>query len=480
MTHQKRMALQTESEKSTTALKDAVSMKQTINLLQGQLEQKADDLTNAIREREDLRKKLETATDHFQKAQQQLRERDTVIKVKDEAASKLREQQKHLESFRFVLFHKVRALEEERDPLEDQVNSLRDNVKDMYNEFVKEFRQKQKLEHRLNDKAARAHALQNENLDLRSKNVMVKKDLHRLFNDLQEVLSTVGYEKLVKAVQDLIEKYTPKIAGKERLKKKDEEEEESHQNAPGAEGLGVAEEMVRQRDLLLKKSRAIAESNVHVNTERAHDFRRMTSENSQLISEMNQLRAEKKSFSRRVKELETRLMQAERQGQLGQLNRASSAPDFNSDQGGSHRSGNQMGEAARRTVSGGAANTPYLRRKEVDESEIYKRSRQQGLNMLPPVQDAQGDRAPHPKGKRRGSQNSIQEQRFRDVIGNVDAGDRSMEQQGFHTSKLREQVGGGGGTAANTRALPLVREEGGAGAYSEDDGSFAETRIQQP
>merc|ERR1711904_494216 len=97
----------------------------------------------------------------------------------------------------------------------------------------------------------------------------------------------------------------------------------------GGEGLGVAEEMGRQRDLLLKKSRAIAEANVHVNTERAHDFTRMTSENSQLIGEMNQLRAEKKSFSRRVKELETRLMQAERQGLLG---RSASAPDFDPDQ----------------------------------------------------------------------------------------------------------------------------------------------------
>lgn len=475
MTHQKRMALQTESEKSTTALKDAVSMKQTINLLQGQLEQKADDLTNAIREREDLRKKLETATDHFQKAQQQLRERDTVIKVKDEAASKLREQQKHLESFRFVLFHKVRALEEERDPLEDQVNSLRDNVKDMYNEFVKEFRQKQKLEHRLNDKAARAHALQNENLDLRSKNVMVKKDLHRLFNDLQEVLSTVGYEKLVKAVQDLIAKYTPKIEGKEKIRK-DQDEEEKNTMLSGSEGLGVAEEMVRQRDLLLKKSRAIAEANVHVNTERAHDFRRMTSENSQLISEMNQLRAEKKSFSRRVKELETRLMQAERQGLL---NRASSAPDLDPEKRGSQRGGN-MAEAARRTVPGGAANTPYLRRKEVDESEVYRRNRQQGLNMLPPVAAREGDSQLRKKPQRRGSQNSIQEQRFRDVIGNVDADDRSMEQQGFHTSKLREQVGAGGGSGGNARPLPLVREESGAGAFSEDDGSFAETRIQQP
>lgn len=92
--------------------------------------------------------------------------------------------------------------------------------------------------------------------------------------------------------------------------------------------------------------------------------------------------------------------------------------------------------------------------------------------MLPPVAD--GSQQLRSKGpQRRWSQTTIQEQRFRDVIGSVDAGDRSMEQQGFHTSKLREQAGG-----ANGRPLPLVREDG-VGTLSEDDGSFAETRIQQ-
>lgn len=374
-----------------------------------------------------------------------------------------------------MLFHKVRALEEERDPLEDQVNSLRDNVKDMYGEFVKEFREKQKLEHRLNDKSSMAHALQNENLSLRSENVMVKKDLHRLFNDIQLALGTIGYEKLVKAVQDLITKYTPKIDGKEKGSRKDQDDDEKKPRLGGGEGVGVAEDMIRQRDLLLKKSRAIAEANVHVNTERAMDFRRMTSENSQLISEMNNLRAEKKSFSRKVKELETRLMRAEREGKL---NRSSSAPEFDPDKRGSQRGGNNMSQ----TGPVGAANTPYLRRKEVDESEVYRRTKQQGMNMLPPVVDggSEGGRSQGRKLKapqRRGSQGTIQEQRFRDVIGNVDADDRSMEQQGFHTSKLREQVGGA--TAGTTRPLPLVQEEAGAGAFSEDDGSFAESRIQQ-
>jgi len=255
--------------------------------------------------------------------------------------------------------------------------------------------------------------------------------------------------------------YEPKIEGKERAKDQDE-----GKPGGGADGLGVAEEMVCQRDLLLKKSRAIAEANVHVNSERANDFTRMTSENSQLIAEMNQLRAEKKSFSRRVKELETRLMRAERQGLVA---RSSSAPDFDSEQRSAKQGGGNMSEA-RRTAPGGAANTPYLRRKEVDESEVYKRQRQKGINMLPPVSEAgaEGSQVKSLAGKhkgpgpqRRGS-GTIEEKRFRQVIGDVDAGDRSMEQQGFHTSKLRDQV------------------ETKGGGQSEDDESFAgATRIQQ-
>merc|ERR1719326_1109285 len=150
----KRVALQVESEKSTTALKDGVSLRQNINMLQKQLTAKDDELAAAREQAADLQGKLEASQEMFAKVEIKLKERERGLKVKDEALAKLREQMKHLESFRFVLFHKVRALEEERDPLEDQVNSLKTSVRDMYNEFVKEFRQKQKLEHRLNVKAA--------------------------------------------------------------------------------------------------------------------------------------------------------------------------------------------------------------------------------------------------------------------------------------------------------------------------------------
>eukprot|EP00438_Fugacium_kawagutii_P007195 Skav206549 [mRNA] locus=scaffold547:11469:23646:- [translate_table: standard] len=129
-----RKALQDESEKSTTALKDGVSMKQTIGMLQNQVKAKDAELAEGAEREEVLKKKLQASQEMVEKVRAQLKERERSLKVKDESLNKLREQMKHLESFRFVLFHKVRALEEERDPLEVQVNSLKTSVREMYTE----------------------------------------------------------------------------------------------------------------------------------------------------------------------------------------------------------------------------------------------------------------------------------------------------------------------------------------------------------
>ncbi|CAL1163337.1 unnamed protein product [Cladocopium goreaui] len=160
-----RKALQDESEKSATALKDGVSMKQTIGMLQNQVKAKEAELVEAAEREEALKKKLQASQEMVEKVRAQLKERERSLKVKDESLNKLREQMKHLESFRFVLFHKVRALEEERDPLEVQVNSLKTSVREMYTEFVREFRQKQKLDHALSDKSMLSSSLQQENVE---------------------------------------------------------------------------------------------------------------------------------------------------------------------------------------------------------------------------------------------------------------------------------------------------------------------------
>jgi len=77
----KRVALQVESEKSTTALKDGVSMRQTISMLHRQLKSKDDELIKARDHSEDLQKKLDASREMFQKVEINLKERERGLKV---------------------------------------------------------------------------------------------------------------------------------------------------------------------------------------------------------------------------------------------------------------------------------------------------------------------------------------------------------------------------------------------------------------
>merc|ERR1719277_1331898 len=160
----KRAVLQVESEKSRTAFKDAVSMKQTISMLQGHIVETKAKFDESEKQRNDLQKQLEASREMFANVQEQLKEEKRALKVKNENLAKLREEMKHLESFRFVLFHKIKQMEEERDPLAEQVFSLKSNVRDMYSEFIGEFRKKQQIHKRLADKSLLADSLQQQNI----------------------------------------------------------------------------------------------------------------------------------------------------------------------------------------------------------------------------------------------------------------------------------------------------------------------------
>merc|ERR1719356_1850372 len=141
---------------------------------------------------------------------EQLRERERGLKLKDETLFRLREQTKHLESFRFVLFHKVRSLEEERDPLEEQVDNLKSNVREMYSEFVRELKRQQKIKRELDEKGNLYSGLQKEVADVRAKLQKLQKATHRLFQDLDVVLhpDTQGkFDRMPQRLSDVLEKH---------------------------------------------------------------------------------------------------------------------------------------------------------------------------------------------------------------------------------------------------------------------------------
>ena len=61
-----------------------------------------------------------------------------------------------------MLFHKVQCLEKERDPLEEQVQTLKGSVEGMYSELVNGLRDRQNLEAKVDDKTHREQFLRRE------------------------------------------------------------------------------------------------------------------------------------------------------------------------------------------------------------------------------------------------------------------------------------------------------------------------------
>jgi len=446
----KRLALQTESEKFTVALKDGKDRQEAIHMLHRQLKMKDDEITKVKNELEEMQKRLEASQEMFAKLQVQLRERESGLKVKDKTLAKQREQIKHLESFRFVLCHKVRALEEERDPLEEQLKDLETSVQEMYSEFVREFRKKQKVDQKLECKESLATYLQKENVELRASLVQLKKDARRMIEEVETVLhaeSTAEFEKMPKKLKEVVQKH---MKLKAWAPPSDEDCSDEKTTEDIAKEASLVNELKLQRDLLFRKNQIATGQALQSKRECTTDFRRLTAENASLIVEMNTLRSENKSFQRSCKELEASVLAFREQkggrgggsspsgGSVG-LGRNASAPDFlGSDGGGGASVGAAAG--ARRPGGGPTSDTPYMRRKVVDQQELYRRQQQKQRNQLPPVSERSSTRSAVSIVAPARQKPSLEEKRFAQTLDSVDAGRRQMERQGFDMNRLTSQA----------------------------------------
>jgi len=390
------------------------------------------ELEMAFKEQDDLRKKLQASQEMAKKVLEQLKERERSLKVKDENLCKLREQMKHLESFRFVLFHKVRALEEERDPLEVQVKALKTSVREMYSEFVREFKQKQKLDHMLGDKSSLSSALQAENVMMREQLIQLKKDGRKLLQDVEGVLhaeTTKEYNQMPKKLHEVVSKHQKMLAWNPPSV---ENEAEGRSEADIKNGAALMEEMALQRDLLFRKKELASTTAEQAKRICQTDIRKLTSENAQLITEMNTLRAENRSYLRSCKELEAKIMaMGVQKGAVDPttsgMSHSSSAPDVGS-----------AGSQTRVPPNGRPlpnSETPYVRRKIVDQQEQYRRAQLRKSNQLPPVtQQSSSPMMRQPK------EPSSEEIRFQNSMESLQAKREHMENQGFAMSRLTEEA----------------------------------------
>ena len=107
---------------------------------------KAEEESKAFKEeKEKLEIEALKKNEELIKIQEQLGEREEIIRNKEKAINELKLSNQHLENFRFVLDHKICSLKDEKSPMELQIKNLEDQISKMFNELEEESLNKKKL-----------------------------------------------------------------------------------------------------------------------------------------------------------------------------------------------------------------------------------------------------------------------------------------------------------------------------------------------
>merc|ERR1719506_3191934 len=298
-----RRKLQQSSEKSAEAYTAVEKHKAEVQTLQQTLKRVEADLVTLRKNRDETRKKLEESQQMCKKVEEQLNERSSVVSLRDEHVAKLRENESHLEGFRFLLYHKVKSLESERDPLAERVEDLRTTVKDMYQEFVQVYREKTALGQEVTSTGAKVNSLLCEQKDLRSTRGDSERYGQFLFSDLTDVMDSFEEATVKRRLREILKKYDPSKQTKEK-------------NEKNAARLPlITEEAINQRNILLRTGRSTSAATNHIRKEHAKDLQRMQADHGALVGEANNVKIERASYERRTKHMEAQV--AELEGQLG-------------------------------------------------------------------------------------------------------------------------------------------------------------------
>merc|ERR1719359_739620 len=176
--------LQAEDDRCTAALKECVSYKQNMQIMDSLIKGRQTEVQQEKETLLDLQQRLRASIERFQNSLETLQRKEDVIKQKDHQIQRLKDSQKHLEGFRYVLFHKVQDLEEERGPLGSQVESLHESVREMDAEFVRAFKSKQAVEQRLAELSVEVTDLQSSTQHERGRRLQSEKMKHAIRDDL--------------------------------------------------------------------------------------------------------------------------------------------------------------------------------------------------------------------------------------------------------------------------------------------------------
>ena len=160
---------------------------------------------------------LVEAVEHYKK---NLAERDAKLADKDKLILELRSNIRTLENFRVVLDHRQQQLNAEKGPITEHIVGLENHIRTMYEELVEEFEAKKAGAMETERKDLKLAASSHEVARLRAENKQKEVYISAFKRDVENIIGSFGQKEMEEAVLKLYKKYVKgddnKVKGKER------------------------------------------------------------------------------------------------------------------------------------------------------------------------------------------------------------------------------------------------------------------------
>ncbi|GMH81547.1 hypothetical protein TrVE_jg1075 [Triparma verrucosa] len=253
-----------------------------------------------------------------------LQERENALGDKEKMILHLRSTNRTLDNFRYVLDHRLQQLMKERGPISKHIEGLEQHVRSMYDELVIEFNKKKEIDRALNQKELKIKTMEKEITGVRNSVRDKENELSAIKRDLTAMVGTSAPKELEAIVKEAYRKFVRGETSKQTAKpikssttskkvvEQDDADEDSlyggggdSEGKPGKNFTGdeielaekameaqrqtkwmqkTAKDLKRRLDVELKASERNQRSKLH--------------ENTNLVTECNNLRRENVSLKR--------------------------------------------------------------------------------------------------------------------------------------------------------------------------------------
>ena len=240
-------------------------------------------------ERNSLKKDCEELRSNLIRAQEQMMEREEVIKKKETTIKELRSFNIHLQNFRYVLDEKIKELKDDRGPLGAQLLNLQEQIRNMYGELLDEYEKTEAHSKQTKELRGQTKELTKANMRLKSELFVAKRKLEMLQSDLVQLLRYSNKDTVLPELRTLTDKHLQldSLYSAQVL-----EEENPEVGLESSDVNKVKSELLYQHDLVREQLAAAQRKSKAHEVKTEQELRLKMKENATLIDECNKLRVQ--------------------------------------------------------------------------------------------------------------------------------------------------------------------------------------------